>query len=80
MVVTGLQRIASGEDGVLKQLFGRRLGLLAHPASVDVSFRHAVEVMRDAGCSPVALFGPEHGVSGDAQDMIGRPIENTVIR
>ncbi len=71
MVLTGLQRIASDEDKILKQLVGRRLGLLAHSASVDASFRHAVQVMEEAGCSPVVLFGPEHGVSGDAQDMIG---------
>lgn len=71
MVVTGLQRIASGEHEVLKQLVGRRIGLLAHPASVDATFRHAVQVMRNAGCSPDVLFGPEHGAGGDAQDMIG---------
>lgn len=70
MVVTGLQRIALGEVEVLRKLAGRRLGLLAHPASVDTTLRHAAQVMQDVGRTPKVLFGPEHGVGGDAQDMI----------
>jgi len=48
---------------------GRSIGLLCHPASIDASLRHAVEVLRGAGARIERLFGPEHGIRGDAQDM-----------
>ena len=68
-VQTGLERLIAGEAAFLR---GRRVGLIANPTAVDAELRHAVDVL-DA--SPevdlVALFGPEHGLRGDAQDMIG---------
>ena len=69
-VATGLERIASSDDGVLSQLRGRKLGLCAHPASVDSRFSHARQVFDAQGLTLVALFGPEHGYGGEAQDMI----------
>jgi uncharacterized protein YbbC (DUF1343 family) len=48
-----------------------RLGLLAHPASVDRSLRHVGDVLAELGLAPTILFGPEHGYGGEAQDMIG---------
>lgn len=71
LVETGLDRIANSDDSVLKLLRGRKVGLLAHPASVDSKLRHARDVLVSAGCDIVALFGPEHGYGGEAQDMIG---------
>jgi uncharacterized protein YbbC (DUF1343 family) len=50
---------------------GRRVGLLCHPASVDPNLVHAIDRLVGAGMRPVRLFGPEHGVRGEAQDMIG---------
>jgi len=70
-VCTGLDRVAAGDEAVLSQLRGRRVGLLAHAASVDSRLCHALQVLTDAGCAPAALFGPEHGFFGAAQDMIG---------
>lgn len=69
-VATGLERIALGDEAVLSRLRGRRLGLCAHPASVDSSLRHARFVMEAQGLTISALFGPEHGYGGEAQDMI----------
>lgn len=69
-VRTGLDRIARGDADALRLVRGRRIGLVAHPASVDASLRHAVSVCTDAGAEIVALFGPEHGFAGQAQDMI----------
>lgn len=69
-VATGLERIATGDEEVLRRLRGRRLGLLAHPASVDSRLRHAHRVLVDAGCNVVALFGPEHGYGGEAQMQV----------
>jgi uncharacterized protein YbbC (DUF1343 family) len=68
MVISGLDRLVAGELGPLR---GRRIGLLAHPASVDRELRHAVDLLAAApGLELVRLFGPEHGLRGSAQDMI----------
>lgn len=45
-------------------LQGRRVGLVAHPASVDSQGVHSVERMRRDGVNLTALFGPEHGFAG----------------
>ncbi|HEX7700292.1 MAG TPA: DUF1343 domain-containing protein, partial [Kofleriaceae bacterium] len=65
-VQTGLARLAS--DG-LPALAGKRVGLLCNPTSVDTELRHAIDLLRGK-LNITALFGPEHGVRGDAQDMI----------
>lgn len=70
-VATGLCRLASDEHEVVKLVRGRRIGLLAHPASVDSRLRHAEDIVRAAGAELSVLFGPEHGYTGRAQDMIG---------
>lgn len=67
-VRTGLERLLD-DPGVLR---GRRVGLIANPTAVDAELRHAVDLLAAAkGVQLTALFGPEHGVRGDAQDMIG---------
>jgi uncharacterized protein YbbC (DUF1343 family) len=69
-VATGLERIAQSDPEVLRLLQGKRLGLCAHPASVDSQLRHARFVMQERGLELRVLFGPEHGYGGEAQDMI----------
>ncbi|MGD8858649.1 MAG: DUF1343 domain-containing protein [Myxococcales bacterium] len=69
-VESGLDRVAGGDPSALQLLRGRKLGLLAHPASVDRELRHARAVLQEAECELSALFGPEHGYGGEAQDMI----------
>ncbi len=67
-IQTGLARIA--EDG-LSLLHGKRIGLLVNATSVDHEIRHAIDLFRaHSDFNVTALFGPEHGVRGDAQDMI----------
>jgi uncharacterized protein YbbC (DUF1343 family) len=46
-----------------------RVGVLAHPASVDREMVHIVDRLREADVRPRVLFGPEHGYGGAAQDM-----------
>ena len=46
-----------------------RIGLLAHPASVDRSMVHALQRFIELDVRPRVLFGPEHGYGGTAQDM-----------
>jgi uncharacterized protein YbbC (DUF1343 family) len=65
-VQTGLARLA---DQGLPGLKGRRVGLICNPTSIDAELGHAVELLRPK-LNITALFGPEHGVRGDAQDMI----------
>jgi uncharacterized protein YbbC (DUF1343 family) len=67
MVLTGLDVLAA--DGP-KLLRGRRVGVLCHPASVAADLAHVVDRLLQLGIRPVRLFGPEHGVRGEAQDMI----------
>ncbi len=50
---------------------GRRVGLLCHPASVASDLTHILDRLLELGITPVRLFGPEHGIRGEAQDMVG---------
>ncbi len=46
------------------------MGLLANQASVDTRLRHAADALGALpGVRLAALFGPEHGLRGEAQDM-----------
>lgn len=67
-VYSGLARLVLEGHSFLE---GRRVGLICNPTAVDGQLRHAIDLL--AGRSDLkltALFGPEHGVRGDAQDMI----------
>ena len=46
------------------------MGVLCHPASVTPDLTHIVDRLLAAGIRPTRLFGPEHGVRGEAQDMV----------
>src|SRR5687767_14470704 len=67
--------VRTGLDALRDQSFAplrsRRVGLVCHPASVDAHLRHAADLMASAGVRVAALFGPEHGFHGTAQDLIG---------
>lgn len=53
------------------KLKNKRIGLLAHPASVDSKLNHTLDlILNHGGFKLNALFGPEHGILGTAQDMI----------
>jgi uncharacterized protein YbbC (DUF1343 family) len=52
-----------------KRLKGARVGLLAHPASVNKSLEHAVNVfLKSKKLALKAIFGPQHGIYGETQD------------
>lgn len=68
-VRTGLDRLPG--SGFAKELEGKRVGLLAHPASVNRALVHVLDVLRGVGVEPAILFGPEHGYAATAQDMDG---------
>ncbi len=52
-----------------KKFFNRRVGLLSHPAGVNRCYFHSLDLLRGIGTKVEILFGPEHGFSGEAQDM-----------
>jgi uncharacterized protein YbbC (DUF1343 family) len=76
----GIDRLVE-EPGLRAPLRGRRVGLLAHPASVTANLTHTLDAL--AACGDVkitAAFGPQHGLRGDKQDnMIESPHFNDPI-
>jgi uncharacterized protein YbbC (DUF1343 family) len=67
-------RVSTGLDVLLRDprpLRGLRLGLLANPASVTGDLLHASLALKSTrGARLVALFGPEHGIWANAQDLV----------
>ncbi|HEX5776938.1 MAG TPA: DUF1343 domain-containing protein, partial [Caulobacteraceae bacterium] len=64
----GIDRLLD-EPRLRAPLAGRRVALLAHPASVTESLEHSLD--RLAACPDLRLtaaFGPQHGLRGDKQD------------
>ena len=69
IVRTGLDLLAAEYFTPLR---GLRLGVVTNPAGVDANFRHVTELVSAApGVRLVAIFGPEHGFGGAAQDLHG---------
>ncbi|WP_294299158.1 DUF1343 domain-containing protein [uncultured Sphingomonas sp.] len=63
----GIDRLLSDPE-LLKSLDGRRVALLAHPASVTADLTHSLDALVAAGVKVTAAFGPQHGLRGDKQD------------
>jgi uncharacterized protein YbbC (DUF1343 family) len=64
--MTGLDRL---EKHWPKQLKDARVGLVVHPASVNRSLEHSVDVaLKSKKFQLKALFGPQHGIRGETQD------------
>ena len=69
----GIDRLLE-EPALRKPLAGRRVALLAHPASVSAGLVHSLDALAAAGVKLTAAFGPQHGLRGDKQDnMIESP-------
>jgi uncharacterized protein YbbC (DUF1343 family) len=57
------------DAGLRRELAGRRVALLAHPASMTSDFRHTVDALTaHPDTRPVAALGPQHGMRGEKQD------------
>ena len=63
----GIDRLLA-EPELRAPLAGKRVALLAHPASVTADLTHSLDALVAAGVNVSALFGPQHGVRGDLQD------------
>lgn len=67
MTLFGIDRLIA-EPQLRKPLEGRRVALLAHPASVTANLTHSLDSLALAGITLTAAFGPQHGLRGDKQD------------
>ena len=70
-VKTGLEVLKQQN---FKILDGKRVGLVTNPTGVDDALRSTVDILHAAkNVKLVALFGPEHGVRGNAHagDHVG---------
>lgn len=65
-VFTGLDQFLGAAGRPWKK---KRLGLIAHGASVTRRLEHATTALRRVGFRLTALFAPEHGLSADRQDQ-----------
>jgi len=70
----GLDRLIA-EPALRRPLSGRRVGLLAHPASVTADLTHSLDALAILPeIELTAAFGPQHGLRGDKQDnMVESP-------
>ena len=70
----GIDRLVA-EPALRAPLEGRRVALLAHPASVTENLTHALDALVACGHLKIsAAFGPQHGLRGDKQDnMVESP-------
>ena len=63
-VKTGIEVL---RDQNFKILEGKRVGLITNPTGVDRALKSTIDILFEAkNVKLVALFGPEHGVRGDA--------------
>ncbi len=67
MIQFGIDRLLA-ESGLRAPLEGKRVALLAHPASVTADLTHALDALAASGLKLTAAFGPQHGLRGDKQD------------
>ena len=76
MVELGCERLLA-DPRAFRLVEGRRVGLVTNPSGVDRGLRATADVLHARpGVELVMLFGPEHGIRGDAED--GVPVETAV--
>ena len=67
MVRTGLEVLLSDQP---QHIQGQKIGLVTHQSAVTSDLQHAVGLLKAGrGWKLTTLFGPEHGIWGEAQDM-----------
>jgi uncharacterized protein YbbC (DUF1343 family) len=78
---TGLDALRDDDFAPLR---GKRVGLVTHSAAIDSRYHSAAELFAER-VNLVALFGPEHGLTGEVQDLIpvegggeGRPLVHSL--
>lgn len=65
------------QENGFRQVAGKRIGLLTHPAGVNRHGQSTIDVLRRANNTRLlALFGPEHGIYGD--EKANKPIADRI--
>jgi uncharacterized protein YbbC (DUF1343 family) len=72
----GIDRLLAEPD-LRKPLDGKRVALVAHPASVTLDLTHSLDALVAAGINVTAAFGPQHGIKGDKQDNMVETADET---
>ena len=72
----GIDRLISDPD-LRKPLEGKRVALVAHPASVTADLTHSLDALIAAGVNVTSAFGPQHGLKGDKQDNMVETADET---
>jgi uncharacterized protein YbbC (DUF1343 family) len=67
MTSLGIDRLLADPE-LIRPLAGKRVALLAHPASVTKDLTHSLDALAATGLKLTAAFGPQHGLRGDKQD------------
>jgi uncharacterized protein YbbC (DUF1343 family) len=71
----GIDRLLE-EPRLRRSLRGRRVALLAHPASVTRNLVHSMDALAELDdIDLTAAFGPQHGLRGDKQDNMVESVD-----
>ena len=73
----GIDRLLA-EPALREPLKGKRVALVAHPASVTADLTHSLDALM--ACEDIditAAFGPQHGLKGDKQDNMVETADET---
>jgi uncharacterized protein YbbC (DUF1343 family) len=63
----GIDRLLADPE-LRAPLAGKRVALVAHPASFTEDIVHSLDALIAAGVNVTSAFGPQHGLKGDKQD------------
>ncbi|MED5546608.1 MAG: DUF1343 domain-containing protein [Pseudomonadota bacterium] len=63
----GIDRLLADPE-LREPLEGKRVALVAHPASLTADLVHSLDALIAAGINVTSAFGPQHGLKGDKQD------------
>ena len=72
----GIDRLLA-DPVLLRELDGKRVALVAHPASVTKDLTHSLDALIAAGVNVTSAFGPQHGLKGDKQDNMVETADET---
>ncbi|MEM6682377.1 MAG: DUF1343 domain-containing protein, partial [Pseudomonadota bacterium] len=71
----GIDRLIA-EPKIRAALAGKRVALLAHPASVTADLSHSLDALKAIGdLNVTAAFGPQHGLRGEKQDNMVESVD-----
>jgi uncharacterized protein YbbC (DUF1343 family) len=72
----GIDRLLA-DPALRAPLEGKRVALVAHPASVTADLTHSLDALIAAGLKITSAFGPQHGLKGDKQDNMVETADET---